>query len=71
MPQLTPTSVFFPQHPPPFVRMAFKRLRSKAGMMSMLIAFSTYNKVLVKEEDRPNTSFTTPWGTFEYLRMAF
>jgi hypothetical protein len=26
---------------------------------------------LVKEEDRPNTSFTTPWGTFEYLRMAF
>lgn len=42
-----------------------------AGMMSMLYGFSGYNQVLVKEEDRPKTSFTTPWGTFEYLRMPF
>jgi hypothetical protein len=37
--------------------------------MSMLDGFSRYNKVLVKKEDQNKTTFTTPWGTFEYLRM--
>jgi hypothetical protein len=27
--------------------------------------------VLVKKEDQNKTTFTTPWGTFEYLRMPF
>jgi putative transposase len=42
-----------------------------AGMMSMLDAFLGYNQFLVKWEDQLNTTFTTPWGTFMYLRMPF
>ena len=40
-------------------------------MISMLYGFSGYNQIRVKEEDRHKTTFTTPWGTFEYLRMPF
>jgi hypothetical protein len=42
-----------------------------AGMLSMLDGFSGYNQVLVKEEDQLKTTFTTPWGTYKYLRMPF
>ena len=41
------------------------------SMMSMLDGFSGYNQVVIQEEDRHKTTFTTPWGTFEYLRMPF
>lgn len=44
---------------------------TRSGMMSLLDGFSGYNQVLVKKEDRHKTTFTTPWGTFEYLRMPF
>jgi hypothetical protein len=40
-------------------------------MMSFLDGFSGYNQVWVNEYDRHKTAFTTPWGTFEYLRMSF
>ena len=40
-------------------------------MMSMLDGFLGYNQVVIKDEDRHKTTFTTPWGTFEYLRMPF
>jgi hypothetical protein len=40
-------------------------------IMSMLDGFSGYNQVLVRKEDQNKTTFTTPWGTFEYLRMHF
>jgi ribonuclease HI len=40
-------------------------------IMSMLDGFSGYNQVLVRKEDQNKTTFTTPWGTFEYLRMPF
>ena len=40
-------------------------------MMSMLDGLSGYNQVLVKKEDQHKTTFTSPWGTFEYLRMTF
>jgi hypothetical protein len=40
-------------------------------IMSMLDGFSGYNQVLVSKEDQNKTTFTTPWGTFEYLRMSF
>jgi hypothetical protein len=43
---------------------------TRAEMMSM-DGFSGYNKVLVKEDDQLKTSFTTPWGTYKYLRMPF
>jgi hypothetical protein len=37
----------------------------------MLDGFFGYNQVLLKREDQLKTTFTTPWGTFMYLRMAF
>jgi len=27
--------------------------------------------VILKEHDQLKTSFTTPWGTYKYLRMTF
>ena len=41
------------------------------GIMSMLNGFSGYNQVLVKKQNQHNPNFTSPWGTFEYLRMPF
>ena len=42
-----------------------------SGMISMLDGFSGYNQVRLRAEDRHKTTFSTPWGTFEYLRMPF
>jgi hypothetical protein len=42
-----------------------------SGMISMLDGFLGYSQIRVKEEDRHKTTFTTPWGTFEYLTMPF
>jgi hypothetical protein len=41
------------------------------ALMSMLDGFLEYNKVLVAEEDRPKTTFITPWGTYAYVRVPF
>jgi hypothetical protein len=40
-------------------------------MLSFLDGFSGYNQVLVNHEDRKKMTFTTPWGTYEYIRMPF
>ena len=40
-------------------------------MMSMLDRFSSYNQLVIQKKDKHKTTFTTPWGTFEYLRMPF
>jgi hypothetical protein len=40
-------------------------------MMSMLDGFSVYNQVLVKEDDQLKNAFTSPWGTYKYLRIPF
>ena len=37
----------------------------------MFDGFSGYNQVMLKKEDRHKTTFITPWGTFEYLRIPF
>ena len=37
----------------------------------MLDGFSGYNQVLVIREDQLKTAFTTPWGTFMYVKMPF
>lgn len=37
------------------------------GMMSLLDGFFGYNQVWVKKEDCHKTTFTIPWGTFEYI----
>ncbi|KAH9308250.1 hypothetical protein KI387_036161, partial [Taxus chinensis] len=40
-------------------------------MISLLDGFSGYNQIKVAEEDHTKTTFTTPWGTFAYIRMPF
>jgi len=37
----------------------------------MMDGFSGYNQVKVKESEQFKTAFTTPWGTYVYLRMPF
>ena len=37
----------------------------------MLDGFSRYNQILVKEEDRYKTMFTTKWGIMAYQKMSF
>jgi hypothetical protein len=39
--------------------------------LSMLDEFSGYNQIMVHLDDREKTTFTTPWGTFMYAKMAF
>jgi hypothetical protein len=42
-----------------------------ASRISMIDGFSSYNQIYVLLEDRENTTFTTPWGTFMYAKMPF
>ena len=44
---------------------------SGSELFSLLYGFSSYNQVLVAEEDRLKTTFRTKWGTFAYRRMPF
>ena len=37
----------------------------------LLDGFSGYNQVLVLPSDQIKTAFTTPWGTFMYVKMPF
>ena len=39
--------------------------------MFLLDGFSGYNQVLVHPDDQHKTAFTTPWGTFMYVKMLF
>ena len=38
---------------------------------SLLDGFSGYNQIMVHADDQPKISFTTPWGTFMYVKMPF
>jgi hypothetical protein len=42
-----------------------------SSRMFMIDGFSSYNQIFVLPEDRHNTTFTTPWGTFMYAKMPF
>jgi len=42
-----------------------------ASRISLLDRFSCFNKILVHPDDQENTTFTTPWGTFKYVKMPF
>lgn len=48
-------------------------LQRVVGASSMLLfnGYSSYNQILVHEDDRDKTTFTTPWGTFHYAKMPF
>jgi hypothetical protein len=57
-------------YPLPKIETLLQRVTG-SGMISMLDGFSGYNQIKLKAEDRHKTTFTTPWGTFEYLIMPF
>ena len=42
-----------------------------ASQLSLLDGYSSYNQVLVHEDDQAKAKFTTPWGTFKYSKMPF
>ena len=42
-----------------------------SSRISLLDGFSGYNQILVHKDDQTKTSFTTPWGTFMYVKMPF
>ena len=44
---------------------------SGSERFSLLDGFFDYNQILVKEEDRYKTTFTTKWGTMAYQKMPF
>ncbi|KAH9294613.1 hypothetical protein KI387_038201, partial [Taxus chinensis] len=47
------------------------QLVTGSEMLSTLDGFSRYNQVVVKESERLKTTFTTPWGTYVFVRMPF
>jgi len=42
-----------------------------SSRISLLDGFSGYNQVLVHHYDQDKKTFTTPWGTFMYVKMPF
>jgi len=42
-----------------------------SSRISLLDGFSGYNQVLVHPDDQDKIAFTTPWGTFRYVKMTF
>lgn len=42
-----------------------------SSRVSLLNDFSGYNQILVHLDDQEKTTFTTPWGTFMYIKMPF
>ena len=40
-----------------------------ASRISLLDGFSSFNQILVHLDDQDTTAFTTPWGTFRYVKM--
>jgi hypothetical protein len=42
-----------------------------ANIISMIDGFSRYNHIVVHEDNRENTTFTTPWGTLMDDKMPF
>ena len=43
----------------------------RSSRISLLDGFSGYNHILVQPEDQAKTTFTSPWGTFMYVKMPF
>ena len=64
------TSCLKDNYPLPDMETLLQRVTS-SGMMFMLDGFSGYNQVLVNKEDQHKITFTTPWGTYKFLRMPF
>ena len=39
--------------------------------ISLLDGYSGYNQILIHPADQLKATFTTPWGTFMYVKMPF
>jgi hypothetical protein len=57
-------------YPLPKMEHILQRVTS-ASRISMIYVFSGYNHIFVMPEDRKQTTFTTPWGTFMYAKIPF
>ena len=42
-----------------------------SSRISLLDGFLGFNQILVHPDDQDKTAFTTPWGTFKYVKMPF
>ena len=42
-----------------------------ASRISLLDGFSGFTQILVHPDDQDKTAFTTPWGTFKYVKIPF
>lgn len=42
-----------------------------SSRISLLDGFSSFNQILVHPNDQDKIAFTTPWGTFKYVKMPF
>eukprot|EP00253_Pinus_taeda_P030496 PITA_30496 len=42
-----------------------------SSRISLLDGFSGFNQILVHPDDQDKIAFTTPWGTFKYVKMPF
>jgi len=42
-----------------------------SSRISLLDGISGFNQILVHPDDQDKTTFTTPWGTFKYVKMPF
>eukprot|EP00253_Pinus_taeda_P035841 PITA_35841 len=42
-----------------------------ASRISLLDGFSGFNQILVHPDDQDKTTFSTPWGTFKYVKVPF
>ena len=41
-----------------------------SSRISLLDGFSGFNQILVHPDDQDKMAFTTPWGTFKYVKNA-
>lgn len=57
-------------YPLPKIDHILQKVVGSTGI-SLLDGFSGYNKILVHPDDQAKTNFTTPWGTFMYVKMPF
>jgi hypothetical protein len=57
-------------YPLPKMEHIFQRVTG-ASRISMIDGFSSYNQISVLSKDKEKTTFTTPWGTFMYVKIPF
>lgn len=53
----------------PFINKMLDQLLEK-GLYYFLDGYSGYNKLPIAPDDQDKTSFTCPYGTFEFKRMT-